>query len=432
MTVQAYRAALLSMRADPADGAGAEALVHHPDGLLLVEDGHIARVGDYAALASGLPKDVPVEDLRPRVITPGFVDAHIHYPQVDVMAAWGSQLLDWLNNHTFPAERAFADRRHADEAADFFLDQLVRHGTTTALVYGTVHKHSVEALFEAALKRRMRLIAGKVLMDRNAPADLLDTVETGRADTEALIRAYRGRGRLGYAVTPRFAVTSSDAQLAMAGEVAAAHPEVMVQTHISENRDEIRSVAALFPDARDYLDVYQRFGLVGRRTVLAHCVHSSEDEMKRMAAAGAAIAYCPSSNLLLGSGLFDLQRACACGTRVALGTDVGAGGSFSVMSMMGEAYKVGQLRGRALDPLQAFYLATLGGARALNLDDRIGSLEPGKEADFLVLDPAATPILARRTTQARTPSDLLFALSILADDRAIDRTYVAGRSLKGT
>jgi guanine deaminase len=350
----------------------------------------------------------------------------VHYPQVDVIAAWGSQLLDWLASHTFPAEQAFADRAHADEVAEVFLDQLLANGTTSALAFCTVHKASADALFEAALARNMRLIAGKVLMDRNAPAELTDTVETGRADTEALIRAWRGRGRLGYAVTPRFAVTSSDEQLAMAGALAAAHPDVLVHTHMSENPDEIARVGELFPDARDYLDVYDRFGLVGPRSVFAHCVHSDEGALRRLAQAGAVAAFCPSSNLLLGSGLFSLKQACACGVTTALGTDVGGGGSFSLLHMMGEAYKVGQLRGDNLDPLQAFYLGTLAGARALHIDDKVGNLAPGKEADFLVLDLAATPLLARRTAKTRSLAETLFVLAVLADDRAVERTYLMG------
>jgi len=427
MSRQAYRAALLHMLDDPARAPAEEACAYHPDGLLVVEDGHVAAFGLYADLAPGLPEGTPLIELPGRLITPGFVDAHVHYPQVDVMAAWGAQLLDWLATHTFPAEQAFADRAHADAAATFFLDQLLANGTTSALAFCTVHKGSAEALFEAALARNMRLIAGKVLMDRNAPAGLTDTVETGRADTEALIRAWRGRGRLGYAVTPRFAVTSTDAQLAMAGEVAAAHPDVLVHTHMSENPDEIARVGELFPDARDYLDVYDRFGLVGPRSVFAHCVHSSDDALKRLAKAGAAAAFCPSSNLLLGSGLFSLKQACACGVTTALGTDVGGGGSFSLLHMMGEAYKVGQLRGDNLDPLQAFYLGTLAGARALKIDDKVGNLAPGKEADFVVLDLAATPLLARRTAQTRTLAEMLFVLAVLADDRAVERTYLMGR-----
>jgi guanine deaminase len=266
-----------------------------------------------------------------------------------------------------------------------------------------------------------------VLMDRNAPVGLLDTAETGRADTEALIRAWRGRGRLGYAITPRFAVTSTDAQLAMAGDLLAAHPDVLLHTHMSENLAEIARVAELFPDARDYLDVYDRHGLVGDRSVFAHCVHCDEEVLGRMARTGASAAFCPSSNLLLGSGLFSLKRACACGVNVALGTDVGGGGSFSQVQMMGEAYKVGQLQHQALDPLHAWYLATLAGARALRIDDRVGNLVPGKEADFVVLDLKATPLLARRTATARSLADTLHMLGVLADDRVVERTYLAGR-----
>jgi guanine deaminase len=423
----AYRAALLHLTDDPCRTPAAEAVAYHADGLLVVEDGHVAAFGPHDEIAPTLASGTVVTVFPGRLITPGFVDAHIHYPQTDVLAAWGGQLLDWLATHTFPAERAFADRPHADAAARFFLDELLRNGTTSALVFGTVHKTSVEALFEAALARNMRLIAGKVLMDRHAPDDLMDTVETGRADTEALIREWRGRGRLGYAVTPRFAVTSSPEQLTMAGEIAAAHPDVLVHSHMSENLDEVGRVAELFPDARDYLDVYARHGLVGPRSVFAHCVHASEDALRRMREAGAAAAFCPSSNLLLGSGLFSLKQACDCGVAVGLGTDVGAGAGFSQLAMMGEAYKVGQLRGETLDPLHAMYLATLGGARALHIDDKVGNLAPGKEADFLVLDPAATPLLARRSAAARTPAETLFVLQVLGDDRAVERTYLAGQ-----
>lgn len=424
MSRKAYRAALLHALDDPSR-SGPAAVAHHPDGLLVVEDGHVAAFGAFEDLAPGLG-ETPVEHLPGRLITPGFVDAHVHFPQVDVIAAWGAQLLDWLNTHTFPAEMAFADRGHAEAVAQVFLDQLLANGTTSALAFCTVHKTSAEALFEAALARNMRLVAGKVLMDCNAPEPLTDTVGAGRADTEALIRAWHGRGRLGYAVTPRFAVTSSDAQLAMAGEVLAAHPGVLLHTHMSENTAEIAEVARRFPHDRDYLAVYERHGLVGRRSVFAHCVHCDDDAFHRLAKAEASVAFCPSSNLLLGSGLFSLKRACACGVNTALATDVGGGGSFSLPHMMGEAYKVGQLQGDSLDPLHAFYLATLAGARALHIDDRVGNLSPGKEADFVVLDLAATPLLARRTAGTRTLAETLFVLAILADDRLVERTYLMG------
>ena len=422
--MQAYRGAILHLLGDPTRTEG-PAHAFHADGLLLVEDGVVVACGDWAAL-SGRVGDTPVEDLSGKLITPGFIDTHIHFPQTDIIAAHGEQLLDWLERHTFPAEAAFADPAHAAEAADFFVRELLRNGTTTAMVFGSVHKGSVEALFAAALARDMRLIAGKALMDRNAPPGLTDTVETGRADMQDLIARWHGKGRLGYAVTPRFAISCSDAQLAMAGEVLAEHPTVWMQTHLAENLREIADTAALFPGARDYLDVYAGFGLVGPRSVFAHCVHLDDDGFERLAEAGSAIAFCPTSNLFLGSGLFPLGRARAQGVKVGIGTDVGAGTSFSVLHTLGEAYKVGQLRGDALDPFHALYLATLGGARALGLDDRIGNLAPGKEADFLVLDLAATPLLARRMPAARTLEDRLFALTVLGDDRVVERTYLAG------
>jgi len=426
MTRRAYRAAVLHVRDDPSRAP--EAVAWHPDGLLVVEDGHVAACGDHAEIAPGLGADVTVEALPGRLICPGFVDAHVHFPQVDVIGAWGGQLLDWLETHTFPAEAAFADPAHARAMAPLFLDQLLAHGTTSALAFCTVHRTSADALFAAALDRNMRLIAGKVLMDRNAPAGLLDTPETGRADTEGLIREWRGRGRLGYAVTPRFAVTSSAAQLAAAGDLVAAHPDVLLHTHMSENRAEVAEVARAFPEAADYLDVYDGIGQVGPRSVFAHCVHGGDRALRRMAEAGSAVAFCPSSNLMLGSGLFPLKRACGCGVRTALATDVGGGATFSMLSTIGEAYRTGQLQGETLDPLHGFYLATLAGARALRIDHRVGDFEPGKEADFVVLDLAATPLLARRTAAARTAGELLFLLAILADQRAIERTCLMGKT----
>ncbi len=422
--MQAYRAAIFHLLEDPAV-AGPEAHAYHPDGLLLVDGGHIHACGDYRDLAPRLG-DTPVETLPGRLITPGFIDLHIHFPQIDAIAAHGLQLLDWLNRHIFPAEAAFADPAHAAVAAGAFVDELLRNGTTTAMVFGSSHRSSIEALFAQALARDMRLIAGKTLMDRDAPDAVRDTLEGGRRDTLELIGAWSGRGRLGYAVTPRFAVTSTDAQLAMAGEILAGHPEIWMQTHLAENTAEVARVAALFPGRGDYLGVYESFGLVGPRSVFAHCVHLEDGAFARMAAAGAAAAFCPTSNLFLGSGLFRLKAALAAGVKVGMGTDVGGGTTFSILHTLGEAYKVGQLRGETLDPFHAFYLATLAGARALGLGDRIGNLAPGKEADFLVLDPSATPLLARRIAAAEALADRLFALTILGDDRVVERTYLAG------
>jgi guanine deaminase len=422
VALHAYRGEILSVPDDPA-AAGASAVRHETDGLLVVEDGLVVARGDHADLAPRFA-DVPVERL-PGLIVPGFVDAHVHYPQIDRIASHGEQLLDWLDRHIYPAEQAFADRAHAEATAAFFLDELLRNGTTTALVFATVHAHSVDALFEAALARGMRIVSGKVLMDLG-PKGLRDTPGTGRAESEALIARWRGRGRLGYAVTPRFALTSSDAQLHTAGALLAAHPDALMHTHVAENRVEVAAVSERFADAADYLDAYERFGLVGPRSVFAHGIHLEDRALGRMAQAGAGIAFCPTSNLFLGSGLFDLARVCGHGVKLGIGTDVGAGTSFSILATLGEAYKVCQMRGLSLDPFRALHLATAAGARLLGLGDRIGALVPGQEADFVVLDAAATPLLARRTA-GQSLAERLFALQILGDDRAIHSTYVAGR-----
>ena len=421
MALSGFRAEILSVPHDPV--LEREAVRHNADGLLVVEDGIVLARGDFATLAPRFP-GLTIEHRPGGLIVPGFVDAHVHYPQVDRIAAHGEQLLEWLDQHIYPAEAAFADRTHAEEAAAFFLDELLRHGTTTALVFASVHAHSVDALFEAAMARDMRIVSGKVLMDLG-PEMLRDTPESGRAESEALIARWRGRGRLGYAVTPRFALTSSDAQLSAAGALLAAHPDVLLHTHLAENRRELAAVAERFPDAADYLDAYDRFGLVGPRSVFAHGIHLEERALGRMADAGAGIAFCPSSNLFLGSGLFDLFGVASHGVKIGIGTDVGAGTSFSILETLGDAYKVCQMRGTSLDPMRALYLATAGGARLLGLGDRIGGLEPGQEADFVMLDMAATPLLARRTA-GRPLAERLFILQMLGDDRVIQSTYVAG------
>lgn len=421
--VRAYRAALVHFTDDPRQ-AGEAACIHHPDGLLLVEDGHIAACGSFADLAPALPADIPVDHRPGQILTPGFVDAHVHFPQTDMIGAPGGALLDWLETSTFPTERRFADPAVARDTAEAFLDELLRNGTTTAMVFGSVHREATAILFEAALARNMRLIAGKSMMDLG-PDGLTETAAEGRDDTEALIRDYGSRGRLGYAVTPRFALSSSDEQLASAGDLLARHGHVWMQTHLAENPRELALVAERFPD-RDYLAVYDRFGLVGPRSVFAHCVHMTDRALHRMGEAGAAAAHCPTSNVFLGSGLYDLARADAHGVKTALGTDVGAGTSFSILRTAGLAAQVARLRGAALDPLRALYLSTLGGTKALGLDNRIGSFRVGAEADFVALDPAATPLMARRAANASGLADLLMALMILGDDRAVAATWVAG------
>ncbi len=423
MTRQAFRAGIFHLLQEPSTGAGDG---WHDDGVLVIEDGVVIQADAWQAIGPGLPADMPVRHFPGALIVPGFVDAHVHYPQIDMIAAPGGQLMEWLENYTFPTEARFADRAHADATAAFFLDELLRHGTTTAQVFATVHKASAEALFEAALRRNMCILTGKVLMDRGAPDGLRDTAEQGYEDSRALIRDWHGRGRLSYAVTPRFAPTSSERQLELAGRLLAENPGVRLHTHLSENHDEIAMVRRLFPDCADYLAVYEKFGLATNHATFAHAMHLSDSEWTRMGRCGAAAAFCPTSNLFLGSGLFDIATADRHGVPVGLGTDVGAGTSLSLLQTMNEAYKAAHLRRTEIDAFRLFYLATLGGAKALKLDDRLGNFMPGKDADFLVLDWQTSPLLKRRMAVARTPAEKLFALAMLGDDRTVAHTYVAG------
>jgi guanine deaminase len=421
---RALRGEIVSFDDDPRKSP--TALRHWPDGLLVIDAGRVAAVGDAARLLGTLAPGTPVDDHRGRLILPGFVDSHIHYPQTDVIASHGEQLLNWLERYTFPIESRFGDPALARETAEFFLEELLRNGTTTALVFATVHPESVDAIFEAALARRLRLASGKVLMDRNCPENLCDTPQSGYDQSLELIRRWHGKERLSYAVTPRFAPTSSDAQLETAGTLYRDHPGVLVHTHVAENRDEVEWVKQLFPGARSYLDVYDRFGLLGPRAVLAHGIYLDDQDRARLAATGASIAFCPTSNLFVGSGLFDYGQAHAAGVRVSLATDVGGGTSFSMLRTMHEAYKVSQLLGEPLSARDAFYLATLGGAKAMGFEASIGSIAPGREADLVVLDPQATPLMARRMSRAETLDERLFALMMLGDDRSVAATYILG------
>ena len=399
---------------------------HFPDGVIVVDGGRIAAAGPADALLRSLPDSVPVEDHAGRLILPGFIDCHVHYAQLDIIAAYGEQLLDWLNRYAYPAEQQFADPAHAAAVAEAFLDQLLACGTTTALVFATVHPQSVDAIFEAAARRNMRLMAGKVMMDVNCPAALRDTPESAYADSRALIERWHGHGRLGYAITPRFALTSSPAQLEAAGRLAREYPNAWVHTHLAENREEVDAAAAQFPDRRSYLDVYDRHGLVRERSVFAHCLYVDDTDRAVMAKHGAAGAFCPTSNLFLGSGLFDLAAMATAGVDVGLGTDVGGGTSLSMFATMAEAYKVLHLNGQPLAANRALHLATLGAAEALGLDDRLGNFAPGKEADLIVVDPQASPAMRRRAGTAATIEELLFALIFLADDRHVTATYLQG------
>ncbi|MYN47002.1 guanine deaminase [Pseudoduganella sp. FT93W] len=427
--LQAYRGSLLHFLADPAFSSDAH--VYHADGLLIVADGKVQAAGDYASLHATLPIGTPVHDYRGKLLMPGFIDTHVHYPQTDMIASPADGLLPWLETYTFPTERQFEDPAHAGQVAEFFLDELLRCGTTTAMVYCTVHPQSVDAFFSASEQRGLRMVAGKVLMDRNCPEFLRDTAEGGARDTEALIQRWHKRGRALYAITPRFAPTSTDAQLHLAGELARAYPDTFIQTHVSENKAECAWVHELFPQARSYIDVYDSVGLLRPRSMYGHCIWLDETDRARMAASGAAAAICPTSNLFLGSGLFDFAAADRAGMALSLASDVGGGSSFSMLQTMNEAYKVARLKGSYLPALRMFYLATLGAARSMQLEGVIGNFAAGAEADFIVLDPAATPLLARRNRawqeSGASLEELLFALALLGDDRAVAATYAAGQ-----
>lgn len=415
---------LVSFDDDPR--ASSAALRHHEDGALLVEGGRIRAAGEARDVLAAAPPGTPLDDHRGRFLLPGFIDAHVHYAQTDIVAAPGETLLGWLERHVFAVEAGFGDPERARECAEFFLDECLRNGTTGAGVFATVHEQSAEALFAAAAARGMRIAAGKVLMDRNCPEPLRESAEQGYDASKALIERWHGKGRLAYAVTPRFAPTSSPAQLQAAAALLGEHPSVLLQTHVAENRGEVNWVRELFPDARSYLDVYERHGLLCERSVLAHGIWLDDTDRSRLADAGAAVAFCPSSNLFLGSGLFPYERTREAGVKVALASDVGAGTGFSMLRVMHDAYKVARLLGERFDAFDGFYLATLGAARALGMAEEVGSLTVGREADIVALDPRATPLLERRMARAGSLEERLFALMVLGDDRSVAATYVMG------
>ena len=424
--MKAYRAALL--RFDDQHQP-----VYDSDGLLVVGPDATGRkvvraAGDHASLMDRFP-GVAVEDLRGRIIAPGFVDMHIHYPQTDVIGAPAAGLLPWLEQYTFPHESRFSDEGHAREVAGFFFDELQRHGVTTALTFATSHPQSVDAAFKEARARGLRFITGKVLQDRHSPDGVRDDTEQSLIDTETLIGRWHGVDRLGYAITPRFAPTSSPAQLRGAGELAAKYPDVWIQSHVAENVDEVKWVAELFPRSRSYLGVYGDFGLLRERAIYAHCIHLDAADRALMCETGAAAAISPTSNLFLGSGFFDHAAAAAAGMRYGLASDVGGGTSFSPFHTMLAAYCVGRegqsKTGMSLTPGQLWWQHTAGAAQALGLDGVVGNLQPGCEADFVVLNPRATPLLARKTAQASSLDELLFALIVLGDDRVVERTVTA-------
>jgi guanine deaminase len=425
---RAVRGRLLDFLDDPAEVGAAASHRYHYDGLLVLERGRIAKAGDARALLPELPPGTPIDEYPGCMILPGFIDTHIHYPQTQVIASYGAQLLDWLHKYTFVEEQKFGDPAHAAAIACFFLDELLRHGTTTAAVYCTVHPESVEAFFAESERRSTRMIAGKVMMDRNAPPALTDTAERGYMESRALLEKWHGRGRQLYAISPRFAVTSSAAQLEAAGALLRERPDAYLQTHLAENREEIAAVCQLFPRAGSYTEVYDRCGLLGPRSIFGHCLHLADEELQRLSETRSVAAFCPTSNLFIGSGLFDLARLRdpARPVRISLATDVGGGTSYSMLRTAAEAYKVLQLQGQNLPALAAFYMMTLGNGRALSLEAEVGSLGIGSAADLVVLDPAATPAMRHRMEAARDLEETLFVLMTLGDERAVRATYVLG------
>ncbi|MCL5768993.1 guanine deaminase [Acinetobacter sp. ANC5681] len=397
------------------------------DGVLITEQGKIRWFGTWNDAQDHLPINIEIQHYPEQLIIPGMIDTHIHFPQTEMVGAYGEQLLSWLNTYTFPTEIQFKDKAYASEIAKFFVNELLKNGTTTALVFCTVHPESVDALFEAAEQHQMRLIAGKVMMDRHAPEALCDSADSSYDDSKALIEKWHGQGRALYAITPRFAPTSTPEQLERAGQLKAEYPDVYVHTHLSENKDEIAWVKDLFPAQKGYLDVYHHYGLTGQRSVFAHCVHLEDAEWHCMHETDSAIAFCPTSNLFLGSGLFPLNKTWQQQVKVGLGTDVGAGTSFSLLQTVNEAYKVQQLQGDKLSAFESLYHATLGGAKALDLDNKLGNFNVGKEADFVVLNIKPTALQQLRQSRSKSLEDSLFALFTMGDDRNVEATYIYGQ-----
>ena len=410
---------------DPWQSGDAAAQVFE-NGYLSVENGRVVAVGDAGELSAEDLSGCTQVDYRGKLIVPGFIDGHLHYPQTGVIASYGAQLLEWLEKYTFPAEAKFSDEAYAASAADFFIKELLRNGTTSAFVYATVHEQSVDAIFNAAATVNMRLVSGKVMMDRNCPESLRDSAVSGYEKSQQLIDKWHGKKRLNYAVTPRFAPTSTDKQLELSGRLFNDNEGVYLQSHVAENQAEIDWVAELFPWSRSYLDVYDHFGLLGERAIYGHCIYLDDTDLVKISQSKTVAAFCPTSNLFLGSGLFDLVGAKARGINTVLASDVGGGTSFSMLRTADEAYKVTQMAGNTVTPVQLFYEITLGAAQALSIDNYVGNFAAGNEADFLVLDTAATDVLAQRTDLAQSIEEVLFALIVLGDDRCTVATHVMG------
>ncbi len=426
LSSRAIRGRLLSFVRAPQGAGDAQSYRYFDDGIIVVQNGRIEAAGPADQLIAQLPAGMPVEHHADALILPGFIDPHIHFPQTQVIASYGAQLLEWLEKYTFVEEQKFADPAHAARNAAFFLDELARNGTTTAVAYCTAHPASAEALFTAAHQRNVGMIAGNSVMNRNAPPGLLAPALTAMADSRDLIRRWHGTGRQRYAVTPRFAITSTDEQLAELGALLKEFPTVLMQTHLDENLDEIATIKRLFPNDPSYTAVYDRFGLLGPRSLMGHCIHLEDSEVALLRDTESVAVFCPTSNLFIGSGLFDYERLNTAGVRIALATDVGGGTSYSMLRTAAEAYKVMQLQGQNLPALAAFDLMTRRNATALGLENEIGTIAPGAFADLVVLDARATPAMAHRMEVALNLEEELFVLMTLGDDRGVRQTYIAG------
>ena len=427
MTRTILRGRVLSFLRAPQALDDRESYLYLEDGAVCIEDGRVVAVEDFAAADIA---GAEIIDHRPHLILPGFIDLHLHYVQSQMMAAYAGSLLEWLNTYTFIEEQKFSRQGHAEAVASDFYDALIRHGTTSAVAYCSSHPRSVDAFFAEAQRRNMLMVGGKVMMDRNAPEALCDTAQSGYDDTKALIARWHGRGRALYAISPRFAITSTPEQMAAAQALVAEHPECYVQTHLSENDAEIAYSMELYPDSKDYTGIYEDYGLLGRKTLLGHCIHLDTRETGVLAETGAVAVFCPTSNLFLGSGLFDRERLVNQGVRIGVATDIGGGTSVSMLRTLDEGYKVLQLRGQRLNPFASFHMATRGNAEALGLEETIGSIAPGRAADLVVLDARATPTMRMRMGNVETLAEELFLLQTLGDDRSVAEVYVAGVRVK--
>jgi guanine deaminase len=432
MSETLIRGRLLSFKAAPQHIADTDSYLYESDGAVLVQNGLILASGAYADVKMQASETAVEIDHRPHLIMPGFIDCHVHFPQMQVIGSYAANLLEWLNTYTFPEECRFVETAHAERIATHFFDEFLRQGTTTAVAYCSVHKTSADAFFAESARRGTRMIAGKVMMDRNAPQGLLDSPQSGYDETKELIESWHGRGRNMVAITPRFAITSTPAQMERTQALAYEYPDLHIQTHLSENREEIEFTASLYPDAIDYTDIYARYGLLGDKTLFGHAIHLSDREADALSDSGSVAVHCPTSNLFLGSGLFPLKaiQRREKPVRVALATDIGGGTSYSMFKTMDEAYKIQQLLGERLNPLESYFHMTLGNAQALSLADKIGTLEPGTEADLVVLNASATPAMALKMEAVTSLTEELFLMQTLGDDRVVVETYVAGVASK--